>query len=61
MFFGEEAELPGMGLPSWASLLVYQRDHMSWRKETKLAREDEGMPTMRGIPIIDTSVKSQTF
>jgi hypothetical protein len=47
--------MSGMGIPKWAHLLVYQWDDLSGRGARKLAREDEDVPTMRGIPIHVTS------
>jgi hypothetical protein len=49
--YGGEAKMSGMGIPKWAPLLVYQWDDLSGRSAGKLAREDEDVPTMRGIPI----------
>lgn len=49
--YGDEAKLPGMGISKWASLLVYQWDDLPGRGARELAREDEGMPAMQGIPI----------
>jgi len=45
-----------MGIPSWTSLLVYQWHNMSWGGTRKLARENEDMQTMRGVPIFDTDL-----
>jgi hypothetical protein len=47
----DQAKLPGMGISKWASLLVYQRDNLPGRSATELAREDENVPTVRGLPI----------
>jgi len=50
MSHGDQAKLPGVGISKWASLLVYQWDHLSGGSARKLAQEDEDVPTMRGIP-----------
>jgi hypothetical protein len=53
--YGNETKLPGMGISSRASLLVYKWDYLSRRDARKLAREDEYVPTMQGIPIYVSS------
>jgi hypothetical protein len=40
-----------MGISDWAFVLVYQRHDMSWGETEKLAREDEDVPTVRGVPV----------
>ena len=50
MSYGDQAKLPGVGISKWASLLVYQWDDLSGRGARKLAREDEDVPRMQGIP-----------
>jgi hypothetical protein len=39
-----------MGISSWASLLVYKWDDLPGRGAKKLARENENMPAMQGVP-----------
>jgi hypothetical protein len=51
VFFGEPEKMSRMGISGWASLLVYKRDYLSGREETKLEREDEDMPGVRGVSI----------
>jgi hypothetical protein len=46
MSHGDKTKLPGMGISSRASLLVYQWDYLSGRGARKLAREDEYVPTL---------------
>ena len=53
---GDQAKLPGMGISKWAAMLVYQWDNLSGRGTRKLAREDEDVPTMQGIPIYVASL-----
>jgi hypothetical protein len=38
-----------MGTSSWASVLVYQWNDMSWKETKQLARKNEDMSTMRRI------------
>jgi hypothetical protein len=47
---GNQKALSSMGISSWRALLVYQWDDLSGRGARKLAREDEDVPTMQGIP-----------
>ena len=49
--YGDQTKLPGMGISKWAALLVYQWDHLPGRGATKLAREDEDVPTVQSIQI----------
>jgi hypothetical protein len=51
MLHGDQGKLSGMGISGGASLLVYQRDHLSWRGARELARKDEDVPTMQSVSI----------
>jgi hypothetical protein len=61
MSYKYEEKLSCMGIPNWASLLVYQRYNMSRRGTGKLARKNEDMQTMRGVPVFDTEPKKIEF
>ena len=47
----DEGRLSGVGVSMWTSVLVHQRDDLSWRGGENLGEEDEDMPQMRGLPI----------
>jgi len=46
---GDKAKLPGVGISSRTSLLVYKWDDLPGTGAKKLAKEDENMPTMPSV------------
>jgi hypothetical protein len=49
--FGDQAKLPSVGISERASLLVYQWHNLPRRGARDLARQDENVPKVQGIPI----------
>ncbi len=55
VFCGNEAKLPGLGISSGRSVLVYQRDHLPWPDPGNLAKKDGNLSAMRSIQTLVSS------
>jgi hypothetical protein len=56
---GDQAKLSSMGISGGKSLLVYKWDDLPGPYARKLAKEDENMPAMQGVPNHATNVKTK--
>ena len=46
----DTGEVPRLGVPKRAFMLVHQRDNMPWRGSGQLGEQDENMQGLRGLP-----------